>query len=254
MPKVVAFLSPKGGCGATFSCAGVWRALCDKSLKVICVDMCFEKGTLDYALGFQNDYVYTMSDVIEGICELDEAIVSKDYGSFLRCGYEKDGFCAKKVFDELKKSDFDYILLDLPSSDDKLTKDILKFADKLIYVTEPSLSSVKLCDVSARKYNFEESFVLVNKIIPSYIEKGVHLTIDEILDITAYPPIGLLPWSPKAEIAVRTGFRNKTDDKTLDEAFSNIAYRIMGESVRACDIKTVYDCFKLSRSFDLKDE
>ena len=101
MPEIITFMSPKGGSGATFVCAGVWATLCEKSYKVLAFDACFEKGALDYALGFKSDYVYTMTDVADGNCSLKDAMVSFGSGSFLRADYENNFFETEAAFEIL---------------------------------------------------------------------------------------------------------------------------------------------------------
>ena len=101
MPRTIAFASPKGGCGATFVCAGIWQLLSQKNKRVTAVDMCFESCSLDYVLSFQNDYIYTLSDVLDASVSLDEALCGKD-AAFIRCDYEAEDFDFDKAFSAVK--------------------------------------------------------------------------------------------------------------------------------------------------------
>ena len=252
MPKIITFLSPKGGSGATFCIAGVWYSLVNSSFKTLACDMCFEKCGLDVALGLKNDYVYTLSDAVSESCTAEEAFCTRDNGSFVRCDYEKDFFDTDAAFDILKKSDFDYILCDVTDRDEDFVAKVLKYTDTLVYVTEPGALSVQMCERSAGLFEFDNSLVLVNKIVPTYIHKQIHLTIDEILDSIGYPLLGLVPWVPEAEIIMRQGVTFGIENKKLAEAFSNISLRLTGQKVPAADIDKVYDCFKLGRKFSVK--
>lgn len=252
MAKVIAFTAPKGGSGATLCLAGVWSSFVDKSVEVLACDMCFERCGLDLALGFNNDYVYTLSDAVSGDCSFEETLCKKGSGSFIRCDYEKDFFDVSAAFEILKNSDFKYIFCDLTDRDEDFVKEVLKFTDTLVLVTEPGKLSVQLCERSAGVYDFTDTRVIVNKIIPTYIQKGIHLTIDEILDSIGYPLLGLVPWTYEAEIIYRQGIINSMEDKSLKEAFANIASRIEGQRVCAQEFKKVYDCFKPGRKFSLK--
>ncbi len=254
MPKIIAFTSPKGGNGATFVCSGTWRGLLDRSYNVLAMDMCFERCTLDSALGYESDYVYTMSDVVQENCTLEEAMSMSMDSGFIRCDYDICSFNTDKAFEIVKNSSFDYILVDLTSADEEIISGVLKHIDMLVYVTEPNLTSVKLCCLWSDKYGFENSFVIVNKIIPSYIQAGIHLTIDEIIDMTSSPLLGLVPWSHKSEILLKQGFKFGIDDPLLTKIFDNIARRITGEYVSAYELKNVYDCFKLGRKFGIKSD
>ncbi len=257
MAEIFAFVSPKGGCGSTFVCAGLWRTLADMDSKVLALDFSFDRCTLDFALGFQSDYVYTLSDVLSGGCDLSEAVVC-DAGTsgagFLRGDYEYDGMDFSKVSSLIKSAGYDYVLIDLQMTDYSVIQGVLSFAHKLVYVTEPTAAAVKLCEDSAGRLDFEHSFILVNKIIPSYTQSGIHLTVDEIMDITGCALLGLVPWTPEAEIILKQGLTKGICDLSLKTVFANIALRIKGEHTPAYDIKKVYDCFKLGRKFALKGD
>jgi len=93
MSQFIAFVSPKGGSGATFACAGLWYSFAQKGKKVLAVDLCGKRASLDFALGFQNDSVYDVSDVVNGKCSLNEALcVSKvnPDACFLRAGADEE--------------------------------------------------------------------------------------------------------------------------------------------------------------------
>lgn len=254
MPDITVFVSPKGGSGATFICAGVWNALLEKSHKVLALDACFDKCALDYALGFQSDYVYTAADVINGDISLEEAVCTHQNGSFLRWDYEKDTNGTQALMNMLKAAPYDYVLIDAPADCVGSFFESEHAADRLVFVTEPTLLSVKMCDRVAGMCGVKNSFVVINKIIPSYTKAGVHLTADEVVDGISCPPIGLVPWSPYGEIALKQGFKFPVKDARLKEAFSNIATRISGSYAQAMDFKKVYDCFKLGRSFELMSD
>lgn len=257
MAEILAFVSPKGGCGSTFVCANLWRTLADSGSKVLALDFCFDRCTLDFALGFQSDYVYTLSDVLSGACDLSEALVcevSTPNAGFLRGDYEYDGMDFSKVSSLIKSAGYDYVLIDLQMTDYSVVHGVLSFSDKLVYVTEPTAAAVKLCENSVSRLDFEDSLILVNKIIPSYTQSGIHLTIDEIIDIAGCPLLGLVPWTPEAEIILKQGSAKGMCDLALKAVFSNIASRIKGTPTPAYDIKKVYDCFKLGRKFALKGD
>ena len=144
MPQVIAFTSPKGGCGSTFVCSSLALSLSQSGMSVLAADMCFERGTLDFALGFQNDYVYTLSDVLEGTCSLCESAVAQGQLSFVRAGYEKNNVNINDFKDILCNCEYDYVLIDIPSFDRDIRDSVLSFAHKLVIVTEPMQASCKM--------------------------------------------------------------------------------------------------------------
>jgi len=247
MPKIITFISPKGGSGATFCLSGIWRCLADNSIRVLGVDACFDKCALDSALDFKNDYIYTMSDVTEGNCTFEDAVSTFGGGSFVRLDYDVPSHGIGDAFEIIKKSDYDYVLVDLSDRSEAAVRDVLSFTDTLVCVTEPSQISAEFCAKFLQTADFDNSYILVNKIIPTYIKNKIHLTIDEISDETSCPLIGLVPWSPEAEILLKEGMKGNIEDRLLKDALSNTAERITGKTKPACDFKKIYDCFKIKK-------
>ncbi len=234
MPRIISFVSPKGGCGATFVCAALQRTLTENSKKTMALDMCFDKCTLDYALGVQNEYVYTLADVIGGDITFSEA-VSGQGGVFLRADYENEDFDFERAGEIIRKSDYDYVLVDLNSSSFETVQSVLDFSDMLVLVTDCTEVSVKLCDAFAQRYDFENTKIIINKIFPHYIQQGVHLNADEIVESLGYPLLGLVPWDIAAERLLKNGTEVIGNDKVFEKSFSNIAKRILGERQPAYD-------------------
>jgi len=236
MPQIIAFTSPKGGCGSSFVCASLWYILAAKGKKVMALDMCFEKCTLDSALGFQNDYVYTLSDVMEGSCSMEDAASYMGNSSFLRTDYERNHIDYDRVLQLLKESDYDYILIDmLPFSGD-IAKGVLSFSDELIIVSDCTSVSAGLCDTFLNNIDSVKTRLIINKIIPSYIKAGIHFTADELLDMLGIELLGLVPYDECVEIILKNGISNGLGKELLCEVFDNIALRLMGERVPAFDI------------------
>ena len=129
MPRIITFTAPKGGCGSTFVSASLCYMFVQKSQRVLALDMCFERCTLDSALGFQNDYVYTLKDVTDGECTLKEAVCSFDGVDFVRCGYEKDCPDYEKIADVL--IDEASISPDSQVTQDNLISEVKDMLDKL---------------------------------------------------------------------------------------------------------------------------
>lgn len=240
MPKIVVFTSPKGGSGATFACACMCRTLTEKQKKVLALDMCFERCSLDFALGFQDEYVYTLSDVIDGSCTLSEAVCS-DEADFLRADYDNSFFCYDKAMDIIKSSHYDYVLIDAPSYDKNCIENLNSVADMFIAVTDCSEISVRLTQGFTEDVSEHNSvYVLINKIVPYYIRDKLHLTVDDVLDRIGQNLIGLVPWDCMAQFITGGKWHTLGDYPALNEPFSNIATRLTGESTPACDIENLF--------------
>jgi len=246
MSQFIAFVSPKGGSGATFACAGLWYSFAQKGKKVLAVDLCGKRASLDFALGFQNDSVYDVSDVVNGKCSLNEALcVSKvnPDACFLRAGADEFDVSALKSL--LLSSSFEYILFDV--ANDESILEILSCADINIIITDCNEVSVRMCDEYASRLEWDKSYVIINKIIPSYIENSIMPTVDEIVDGVGIRPIGLLPWHPNGVALFGKTLSDVFSDKNLARAFENISVRIQGDNAPAIDFNIYYDCFKIKK-------
>lgn len=248
MPEIIAVTSPKGGCGATSVCAGIWHFMADMGIKVLSADLCSGRCTLDFALGMQNDSVYDISDVISGICSLDDAVCRCGENAFFLRGSEEplDINGMRSIFSGF---DCDYIILDVPPSERYLDMLHDENIDKLIAVTDCSQISAKICGKYIGCHDTDKINVIVNKIIPSYIEQGIFPYVDEILDDIGVYPLGLLPWSFGMIAATSSGINAASKDAALAESFKNTVHRICGERVAAMDFDKLKIEIKNKKSF-----
>ena len=246
MPEIIAFVSPKGGAGSTFVCSSMWKTLTKKEYKVLALDMCFENCTLDLALGFQNDYVYTLFDVLCNSCTLDDAVCGEPSG-FVRLDYESCSYDFPKLFEVIAHSSYDYVLIDIDSQCKNILSGVFDFCSKVVIVTDCTQASVKLCENFIGEFEFlKEPLVIVNKIMPYLIRDGIHLTIDEVLERLSCELLGLIPWSIHSEFILGTD-SDISDYVALFNPLFSIAERIEGGYVPACDIESL---FKDERAFN----
>ena len=246
MSEIIAFSSPKGGCGATFVCAGVWLSLARKGVSVFASDLCAERSALDFAVGFQDSSVLDISDVLGGFCNADDAMCllpGFKNAAFVRGSLSSDIADFEKLGEFLSTVESDFILLDIPYN---LIDAAVPFCTKLVLVTDCTKLSARMCERAA-SLSTAGCSVVINKIIPSYIENGIFPTVDEIVDAIGTPPVGLIPWSPSAVACFQSGIEAVFADRTLENIFDNISSRLEGRSVPAADFDMYYDCFKIKR-------
>ena len=110
MSKIVTITSGKGGVGKSTTTANIATSLAMLGKKVVAVDFDIGLRNLDMILGLENRVVYDVVDVMEGNCNLHQAIIKDkrvEKLHFLAASQTKDKTIldkekVKKVLEELK--------------------------------------------------------------------------------------------------------------------------------------------------------
>jgi len=253
--EIITITSGKGGVGKSTTTANISTALAQLGKKVIAIDFDIGLRNLDMILGLENRIVYDVVDVMEGRCNLAQAII-KDKRTpnlhFLPASQTKDKTIlnkekVEKLLNELKK-DFEYILIDSPAGIESGFEHSIYLADKALIVTTPDVSAVRDADrvigiIDAKSKKAQqgqevEKYIIINRIKPELVEKGEMLSTDDILHILALPLIGLVPEDEDVIKSTNIGepiVLNK--DSLVGEAYRRISKRLLGEKVEFLDLK-----------------
>ena len=263
MATVITITSGKGGVGKSTTTANVATALALLGKKVVAVDFDIGLRNLDMILGLENRIVYDVVDVMEGRCNLAQAII-KDKRTpnlhFLPASQTKD----KSVLDKEKveklitslKKDFDYILIDSPAGIESGFEHSIFLADRALIVTTPEVSAIRdadrvigIIDAKSKKaQNGEEvdKRIIINRIKPELVEKGEMLPIEDVLDLLSLPLIGVIPDDEEIVKSTNLGKPIVLDEKSfVGEAFRRVAKRIEGEEVPFLDLKAKKGFFSI---------
>lgn len=255
MAEIITITSGKGGVGKSTTTANIATALAKFGKKVVAVDFDIGLRNLDMILGLENRIVYDVVDVMEGRCNLAQAII-KDKRTpnlhFLPASQTKDKTVldkdkVEKLINDLKQN-FDYILIDSPAGIESGFEHSIYLADRALIVTTPEISSVRdadrvigIIDAKSKKAKAGEEVkkhIIINRIKPELVEKGEMLSTEDVLHILALPLIGIVP--DDEDIVKSTNLGEPIalkDDSLVGEAFRRIARRILGEDVEFLDLK-----------------
>lgn len=240
--RVIVVTSGKGGVGKTTTTANLSVALAGRGYKVVAIDADIGLRNLDLILGLENRIVYTLVDVVEGGCRLNQALVrdKRVNNLYLLPAAQtrtKDAVTPEQMAalcDELRET-FDFVLVDSPAGIEGGFRNAAAAADEALVITTPEVSAVRDAD---RIIGMLESLgkspirLIVNRLRPDLVRRGEMMNVQDVLDILAVDLVGVVPNDDSVIDAA-----NKGEPLTLasttpaSQAFLNIALRLLGEDV-----------------------
>ncbi len=251
---VITITSGKGGVGKSTTTANLAVGLAMLGKKVVAVDFDIGLRNLDMILGLENRIVYDIVNVMEGECNLSQALINDKKTKnlyFLPASQSKD----KNILDKQKvasliqrlKEEFEIILLDSPAGIEGGFEHAIFLADRALIISTPEVSSVRDADrvigiidaKSQKAQNGEEviKHLIINRLKPEMVEKGEMIGVEDILNILAIPLIGIVPEDEKIVSSTNTGEPVIYGDSLSAKAYQNIAKRVLGEEVPYLDLK-----------------
>ncbi|MBE7038604.1 MAG: septum site-determining protein MinD [Ruminococcaceae bacterium] len=245
MGEVYVVTSGKGGVGKTTVAANIGIGLSLSGKSVILIDTDIGLRNLDIAVGLENEIVYDIVDLINGDCDLKQAVVvNKNQKGLAILPAAQTKSCEDitkekmiKLCEDLK-SIFDYVIIDCPAGVDYGFEIACAPADKAIVVTTPDLSAMRDADRAIeRLYEFgkDDIKLVVNKIYPKLMGKELPY-VDEVLDYLRVNLLGVIPEDLKLVTANVKSKSVVTNEKSLSgEALRNIVKRIQGEHIPVID-------------------
>jgi septum site-determining protein MinD len=255
--KVIVVTSGKGGVGKTTTTANIGAALANMGKTVCVMDMDIGLRNLDILMGLENRVVYNLVDVVEGSCKVKQALV-KDKKlpnlNLLPAAQTRDKTAVnadqiKALVDDLKTM-FDFVLVDCPAGIESGFQNSIAGADRALIVVTPEMSSVRDADrivglLEARRDQFEDINLIVNRVRPGLIEANQMMSIDDICEILSVDLIGVIPDDEDIVISTNKGEPlSLTTNKSAGQAYRNIARRILGEEVPFMDLNKRLGIFK----------
>ena len=237
MGQLIALLSGKGGTGKTSVCAGIAEALALQGQKVLCIDCDVGLRNLDIALGISQIGALSFADVCSGGYSLEDAARHPVYPgiSFLTAPVnvaveEIDPGDFHRMLEQAR-SLFDYILLDAPAGIEAGFRLAARFADRVILVTGADPAAIRDASRAAdvlETMGKTDVRMVINRIRPKTIT-AMGVTVDDIMDQSGLPLLGIVPEDEKVILAA--AFRQPLlgyGKKGAAAACRRIAKRIRG--------------------------
>lgn len=249
MGKSIMVASGKGGTGKTTFSANLGAALAMQDKLVVLVDMDMGLRNLDVALGLESSIVYDVSDIADGSCTIDEALIKDNrYENlyFIASPQTRDASCTDAdkmtaLWERLSER-FDYCIIDSPAGIEGGFKYAMSGADEAIIVTVPETAALRDADrvISVlEEAEIEDIRLVINKVRPDMIERGIMMNIDECIDILQIPVLGIVCDDEKLVAASLQGNLAVSEENSMaGMAFKNIALRILGENVPIMDMES----------------
>ena len=245
--RTIVITSGKGGVGKTTTTANLAASLAADGFKVVAIDGDVGLRNLDVIMGLENRIVYTLIDVIEGSCRLNQALIrDKRFDNLFLIptaqSKTKDAVNAEQmvnICNELKK-DFDFILIDSPAGIEAGFRNSAAGADEALVVTTPEVSAVRDADrIIGLLESMEKAPValIINRIRPDMVKRGEMLNVQDVLDILAVELAGVIPDDESIVISANRGEPlTLAGTSQAGKAYNNIAKRLCGETVPFLDL------------------
>jgi septum site-determining protein MinD len=237
----IVFTSGKGGVGKTTTTVNVGAALAKRGHSVILVDADIGLRNLDLVLGLEKRIVFDLVEVVEGRCQLRQALIKDkrfESLSILPAAQTRDKDAVTeeqmaKITDELARM-CDYVLIDCPAGIEAGFRNAIAGAGEAIIVTTPEVSAIRDADRVIGKVS-ERSMpvrLIINRIRPDMVRTGDMLSVEDVCEILSAELLGIVP---DDEEVIDTTNRGEPvvlgETSRLRVIYDKIARRLEGELV-----------------------
>ena len=251
MTEIIVVTSGKGGVGKTTTSASVACGLARRGKRVVVIDFDIGLRNLDLIMGCERRVVYDFVNVIQGDCNLKQALIKDKRLENLHVlaasqTRDKDALTSegvKRVLDDLIADGFDYILCDSPAGIEKGAHLAMYYADRAVVVVNPEVSSVRDSDrilglLASKTQRAEQGnggvkeHLLLTRYNPRRVASGEMMSVDDVKEILGLDVIGVVPESPDVLAASNAGvpvILNDESDASL--AYDDAVARLLGESL-----------------------
>ena len=239
--RAIVITSGKGGVGKTTTTANVGAALAKSGKRVVLVDADIGLRNLDLVLGVEKRIVFDLVEVVEGRCQLRQALIKDkrlENLSILPAAQTRDKTAISEaqmagVMEQLSAL-CDYVLIDCPAGIEHGFRNALAGASEAIVVTTPEVSAIRDADRVIGKLHERGMPVrlIINRIRPEMVRSGDMLAVDDVTEILAAELLGIVPDDEEVIDTTNKGEPVAlVPDSRLAAIYAKIARRLEGELV-----------------------
>ena len=238
MGKLIFIASGKGGVGKSIFAANIGATLGERGLRVCLVDMNLGLRNLDIYLGLENDVVFDVADVLNGVVPVTRALVRDkrlQQTYLLATTQRKDKFNSGEV--EIRdlyrrlKARFDFVIVDGPAGVNKELRLASTGADLAVILTTPeyvSLRDADMMDQTLRSRGVIKRVYIVNKVNKDHMALGILPNVETISGIMKIPLLGVIQYDDAIHLAANRGIPIVLQSGNyIERNFSKIADRLL---------------------------
>ncbi len=243
MGVCIATTSGKGGTGKSTVSAGLAIAFYRMGKSVLLVDLDEGLRCLDLILGIDSNIVYDLSDIFTGTDIADATYTVPHYPAIkVIPAPQSIGAINFSQLQDLAKNiipQYDVVIFDFPAGMDFTLYQALGNDIQFLAVCNPDPVSVR--DAGAVCNNIPSTLqaprLLINRFNIEYIKSGIYSNIDDIIDISGFRLLGIVPQDDELML-LPVNHKLKKRGKA-QKALNRIAKRLLGEEVQLPRLKKI---------------
>jgi septum site-determining protein MinD len=251
--RTIVVTSGKGGVGKTTATANIGMSIARLGYKTGLIDADIGLRNLDLLLGLENRILYTVMDVFESQCRLDQALIRDKRWknlSLLSISKNRQRYnVTRKNMQNLVKAlanlNFRYILIDCPAGIDVGFINAISPAQEALIVTTSEIPAMRDADrvVGLLEANgIYDIKLLINRVRSDLIQKKDMMSVRDVQEVLGIPLLGAIPEDNQVIISTNRGEPLVLKKKlTLAGiAFENAARRLTGKKDYFVDLDAPY--------------
>ena len=239
----LATTSGKGGTGKSTVSCGLALAFTKLNKSVLLVDMDEGLRCLDLLFGVESKVVFDLSDILNGtpISDGTYSLPQNPLISVIPAPAQTGYINAQSLCDFAKKvkTMYDVVIFDFPAGLDFSLYTAIGDDAQFLTICNPDPVSVRdaaaVC--ASLPQNKNAARLIINRFDAEYIKKKIYSNIDDIIDISGFRLLGIVPQSK--DLMLLSIAHNINKKTKAFKALYRIARRLIGDEVRLPKIKKI---------------